>query len=281
MIYISTSCIRASKIDEAVKKLVSHSFTNIELSGGTSYNKNILPSLKSLKEEFNVNFMVHNYFPPPQEHFVLNMASLNDDIYSKSMEHYKRAIELSAELGAKAYGMHAGFFINIGTDQLGKRIRKSELFDREQAIERFCAGFNELKQFSGEIALYLENNVFSDANSQEYQEAIPFMLTSYADYIELKEMIDFNLLLDVAHLKVSAHTLGLDFGDELAKMSKHSDYWHLSDNNQLADENKSIGSNFLTTLKELPTRPKQATIEVYEGIESIANNYSAINETLF
>jgi len=235
----------------------------------------------SLKDEFDLNFIVHNYFPPPKEHFVLNMASLNDDVYSKSIEHYKRAIDLSAELGADSYGMHAGFFINITTDQLGKRIRKSELFDKQEAMERFCEGFSELKTFSGDLSLYIENNVFSYDNSQEYSESTPLMMTCYAEYQELKSMIDFKLLLDVAHLKVSAHTLGLDFDKELAEMSKHSDYWHLSDNNQLADENRTIGDDLIIKLKQLPDRPKKATIEVYEEIDIVANNYFAINETLF
>ena len=40
------------------------------------------------------------------------------------------------------------------------------------------------------------------------------MMTNYNDYKSLKEKIDFNLLLDVAHLKVSAKTLGLNWRDE-------------------------------------------------------------------
>ncbi len=281
MIYTSTSCIKTKKIEQAIDTLVSHGITNIELSGGTEYNKDILSRLKSMKSDLGLNFIVHNYFPPPKDHFVLNMASLNDDVYSKSIEHYKRAIELSAELGADSYGMHAGFFINITTDQLGKRIRKSELFNKQEATERFCEGFNELKAFSEEVSLYLENNVFSFENSQEYSESVPLMMTCYEEYRELRGMIDFKLLLDVAHLKVSAHTLGLDFEYELAQMSKYSDYWHLSDNNQLADENNSLENDLIMKLKQLPDRPKKATIEVYEDIDVVTKNYYKVNEILF
>ena len=281
MIYTSSCCVKTNKLEKAVEQLVLNGMTNIELSGGTEYNKNIIATLKSLQKTFNVNFIAHNYFPPPKEHFVLNMASLNDNVYSRSLEHYKRAIDLSAELGAKSYGMHAGFFINIATDQLGKRIRKSELYNKEQATERFCNGFNELKKFSGEVELYIENNVFSYENSQEYSESTPFMMTCYSEYLQLKDMIEFKLLLDVAHLKVSANTLGLDFDNELAQMAKYSDYWHLSDNNHLADENKSMKDELIMKLKRLPNRPKQVTIEVYEDIEVVASSYLAVEKALF
>ena len=37
------------------------------------------------------------------------------------------------------------------------------------------------------------------------------MLTSYREYAELKELIDFKLLLDLGHLKVSALSLGAEW----------------------------------------------------------------------
>lgn len=280
MIYTSTSCIKTRNISDAVGQLVAHGIKNIELSGGTEYDPEILNKLKSLKDEFDINFMVHNYFPPPREAFVLNLASLNDDVYSKSLEHFKKAIDMSIELGADAYGMHAGFYINITTDQLGKRIRNSQLFDKQESMDRFCCGFNELKSFAGDISLYLENNVFSYENAQEYQESVPLMMTCYSEYLDLKKLIDFNLLLDVAHLKVSAHTLGLDFNSELTHMANHSDYWHLSDNNNLADQNNSISEEFLLQLAGLPNQPKKATIEVYDDIDVVVKNYSNVCEII-
>jgi hypothetical protein len=96
----------------------------------------------------------------------------------------------------------------------------------------------------------------------------------------LKKLIDFNLLLDVAHLKVSAHTLGLDFNSELTHMANYSDYWHLSDNNNLADQNNSISEEFLLQLAGLPNQPKKATIEVYDDIDVVVKNYSNVCEII-
>lgn len=281
MIYVSSSCIKTKNLEEAIESLVSEGIVNIELSGGTKYDENIINTLVRLKDAHKLKLMAHNYFPPPKEDFVLNLASLNDDIYNRSMEHYKKAIEVSMAVGSTSFGMHAGFYINIATDQLGKRIRKSELFDKKKAKARFCKGFEELKTLAKGIDLYIENNVFSDANFQEYPESNPFMLTCYEEYEELKEMLDFNLLLDVAHLKVSSKTLGLNFKTELKNMSKESDYWHLSDNNNLADENKGFDKELLESLEALTTRPKQATIEVYEDISIVSKSCKEIQGILF
>ena len=40
--------------------------------------------LLELKDKYNLNYQCHNYFPPPQQDFVLNLASLNDDTFNKN-----------------------------------------------------------------------------------------------------------------------------------------------------------------------------------------------------
>ena len=98
MIYVSTSCVKSKKIIDSVLKLAQSGFKNIELSGGTEYYDNFENDLINLKKEFDLNYLIHNYFPPPLEHFVLNLASTDKDIYEKSLSHYKRAIQLAEKL---------------------------------------------------------------------------------------------------------------------------------------------------------------------------------------
>ena len=98
MIYISSSCVKHIKIKDAVQDLVNNGFKNIELSGGTEYYNGFEDDLLELKNKYNLNYICHNYFPPPKEHFVLNLASLDDEIYNKTFEHLKNAIELSKKL---------------------------------------------------------------------------------------------------------------------------------------------------------------------------------------
>ena len=65
MIYISTSCVKNNSIKKSIKQIVDFGYTNIELSGGTDYYPEIVDDLVSLKDKYNLNFICHNYFPPP------------------------------------------------------------------------------------------------------------------------------------------------------------------------------------------------------------------------
>ena len=93
MIYVSSSCVKHNKIKDSVQDLVNNGFRNIELSGGTEYYDGFIDDLIALKKEYSLNYMCHNYFPPPKEPFILNLASLDDDIYARSLNHFKKTIK--------------------------------------------------------------------------------------------------------------------------------------------------------------------------------------------
>ncbi len=282
MIYISSSCVKHKKIKDSVQELVDNGFKNIELSGGTEYYDGFEDDLLELKEQYNLNYMCHNYFPPPKEHFVLNLASLNDDIYEKTFTHLVKAIELSKKLGTKKFGFHAGFYINIEVKEIGKKLTKSNLANINESITKFCIGYKKLKAIADNVNLYLENNVYSSTNYDTYNGEIIAMLLSYQDNIELKNKIDFNQLLDVAHLKVSSKTLGLDFEDELKKMIAVSDYIHISDNDALHDLNHKLQeeSTLVNLLKKQNLKNKDFTLEIYDDMDAIKETYKILQEVI-
>ena len=90
------------------------------------------------------------------------------------------------------------------------------------------------------------------------------------------------MLVDVAHLKVSCKTLGLDFASELKFLMAKTDYIHLSDNNGLSDRNRPIfqNSKMCGELKKHLKKINTYTIEVYGEIQEINKTYSLINELL-
>ncbi|MCT7487123.1 sugar phosphate isomerase/epimerase [Aliarcobacter cryaerophilus] len=282
MIYVSSSCVKHKKIKDSVEELARNGFQNIELSGGTEYYGDFEDDLLELKEKYNLKYICHNYFPPPKEHLVLNLASLNDEIYKKTFEHLRQAIELSKSLGAKKFGFHAGFFIDIKVSEIGKKISKNNLFDKERSTQRFCDGFKELQNIAGDLKLYIENNVFSSTNAKTYENENLFMLTNSMEYKELKEMIDFNLLLDIAHLKVSTKTLGLNFEEELSNMINQSDYIHISDNDALHDLNNKLqeNSSLVELLKRQDLKNKDYTLEIYDGMDAIKETYKILQEVI-
>jgi len=282
MIYISTSCVKHRKIKDSIEELASNGFKNIELSGGTEYYENFEHDLLELKEKYSLNYRCHNYFPPPKRPFVLNLASLNDEIFQMSFDHLEKAISLSNRLGADKFAFHSGFFIDIRLSEIGKKLSRDKLFDKEESLERFCNAYDIIKRKAKNVSLFIENNVFSKTNADTYDGKNPFMMTNFDEYKSLKEKINFNLLLDVAHLKVSAKTLGLDWKEEFENMMRVSNYIHVSDNDGFHDLNNQLtkSSSLLSMLKRSDTKNKDFTLEVYDGISAIKRSYGVLSEAV-
>jgi sugar phosphate isomerase/epimerase len=235
-----------------------------------------------LRDKYNLNYLVHNYFPPPKQNFVLNLASLDDIIYEESIQHLFQSIRLCRKIGSSQFGFHAGFFVDLDTNEIGKVIQKKHIENRELSIQRFCEAFKKLQDESRGIDLYLENHIYSYSNFRVFGDQAPFMLLTYKDYIELRQRINFKLLLDLAHLKVSVNTLELNHDDEFEKMMNASDYLHISENNGKQDQNMALDleSDMISILKEWDIKEKTITLEIYNDMETIIRSRNILDSII-
>ncbi len=278
-IYISSACIPERDLAKNLHHFKSLGYNYIELTGGINFEHKIFEQIEYLEKSFSTNIQLHNYSPPPERSFVLNLASLNEETFNRSFNHVKSSIEFTKKARFRKYAVHAGFYIPIQSNELGKLIKKRELYNKGECKDKFVNAINELYKIESE-ALYIENNVVSGANFQEYGEN-PFMLTCAEEYFELKERIPrLKLLLDLAHLKVSCNSLGLSFKDEVFKLINETDYIHISDNDGLADTNQGLveGSEMYDILRTLDLSAKTITLEVYSGIDDLERTYQLISK---
>ena len=279
MIYISSSCLKNTKINQSVEQLAIEGFKNIELSGGTNLYEGYIDDLLELKDKYNLKYLLHNYFPPPKEPFMLNIASLNNELFEKSIEHCLNALQVCKILGSRKYGIHAGFLIDFAPSEAGKKIQLKKVNDRAVAIDRIAQAWIKITEEAGNaIDLYIENNVLSKTNHDTYKGDNPFLLTDHKTYLELLEKVDFKILLDLAHLKVSCHTLGLNFFDQSNELIKNTDYLHVSGNNGLSDQNYGIknDSSIIEFLENKDLSNMTLTLEVYSGLEDIKSSYERL-----
>ncbi len=279
MIYISSACSKQKFINHAIIELVENGFKNIELTGGTQYYSNYEKDLLKLKAKYGLNFLVHNYFPPSEKPFILNLASLDKTIYENSLKHLKKALDLTRLFGGNKFGFHAGFFVDRPVEELGKKFGRSDLYDRGKALQNFINGFHFLKDEFKDISLYIENNCYSASNYKVYGTKTPFMLLNFKEYRDLRKKIDFKLLLDVGHLLVSASTSGADYKKEFQNMFEVSDYIHISGNDFMHDENLGLveKSKLVENLKNCNWENKTVTLEVYESLDALIDTYSIVS----
>jgi sugar phosphate isomerase/epimerase len=262
-IYISTGGNKFKTAKESVLEFSKAGINSIELSGGL-FSKNLIPDLIKVKDLFK--FQIHNYFPPQKIPFVINLASLNKDIESRSLNHVRDSIILAKNIGATHYSFHAGFLLDPKPEKLGKKIDKIEIFDRQLAKEKFFKNVKIISEVAKEnnIQILVENNVVSYENLKSF-DLNPFLIS---DPQETKEFLNYfnktevNILLDVAHLKVSANSLDFKLEDYFEVCKGRVGGYHLSDNDGLRDSNQPFNKNtwFWSFIDK---KVKYYTIEVY------------------
>ncbi len=283
MIYYSTGGFSKVTAIESVNLLSKIGVKNFELSGGVHFFS-IKEKLENLKTKLNCNFAVHNYFPPPEIPFVLNLASLDANVRSKSIAHCKESIKLAAILNSHFYSVHAGFLLDPKPSQLGKKFTNEQLANRHQSMEIFLETLKMLSEYAREfkINLMIENNVLSKNNAETFQDN-PFLMADLEETIYIMDNTSDNvhLLVDVAHLKVSANSLKFDPVEYLAKTQKYTRGYHLSDNDGTSDSNKEFHKDawFWDHIKK---DLKYYSIEVYtDDTKKIINQIKLAEDKIY
>lgn len=283
MIYLSSSCIRKSNIAEVVTLYGERGIKNIELSGGTYFYEGIEDDLRALSGKYDLTYACHAYFPPPREPFVVNLASCNDKIYRQSIEHYEKCIRMLKRIDCKFLSVHAGFMVEVGANEIGRKLSSGIVYEEDSAYERFCNAYEHiLKECTKNgIELYLENNVLSAENYEEFEYHNYLMMTDYSSILKMREKLDFNLLLDLGHLHVSAQTLRRDFRDECSRLKKYVKWIHISENNGISDEHKPLkaGSEILEEFHKVYVQGLNVTLETIGNIEDILESMKLIKRT--
>ena len=171
------------------------------------------------------------------------------------------------------------FFMDRPVDEIGKKFGKSNLYDKEKALENFIDGFHMLKNEFNDINLYIENNCYSESNYMVYGNNAPFMLLTVHDFTELRKRIDFALLMDIGHLMVSANTFHLDFKKEFQDMFEASDYIHISNNDRRHDQNMGLTceSKLFKILNDYQWENKTVTLEIYDGFKALNKTYEIVS----
>lgn len=263
MIYVSTGGFRTLTPQSIIHKFKKQGIKFIELSGGKYVSHKTI--IRYLKKKNDINFSLHNYFPVPKKKFVINLASVDKDIFNKTFSHIKKSINISNQLKSKYFGFHAGFLFNPNIKDLGKKFARVKLQNRKKSIKLFLNRVNLLAKEAKKknVKILIENNVITKENFKRFNQD-PLLLTHPKEIIEFFKKCDKNvgLLLDVGHLKVSAKTYGFDLLKAHEKLKPFIEGYHLSDNDGLRDSNRLFAKKswFYNKLKK---DVEYISIEVY------------------
>jgi sugar phosphate isomerase/epimerase len=256
-IYVSTTSFQTHHLPEIFALCAADGIDAVELSVAKSWNLDLLR-----RESARRPLLVHNYFPPPAEPFLLNLASQDPANLQRSLDHCFRAIDLSAEFGAPIYAAHGGFGADLGPALLGRPEAQAVLL-----AESFAPSdriFTTLVESSRALCAYgrergvrflIENNVLSPRNGVHGRRLIP--MAHPDELLSLAQAVgdpDFGFLIDVGHANVSANALRFDRDEMITRLAPHIAAFHLSDNDSIYDQNRPFGRDawFMRHLKAFP-----------------------------
>ncbi len=240
-IFVSSSALKARTVAAAVEECERRGLTRLELTSSFPYYEGIRQDVIGARQR-GIRLLIHNYFPPPQHGFVINLASGNPEIRGRSIEHCRASLALSAEIGAPLFSVHAGFSVDPRPSDLGGRLTIGGRRTRADTARVFFDTVSTLCDTAKTLGvqLLIENNVLSPRNLVEGRNELLLGVTA-EDFHELFEAVNspsLGMLLDVAHLKVSAQTLGVDRRQTLEEVRPYVRALHLSDNDGTTDNNQ-------------------------------------------
>lgn len=276
-IYCSTGGFEDKPFYEVANSFLKLGIKQVELSSG-SLVAGVPEKLISLSRE--IDLMLHNYFPPPKNPFVLNLASKDVQISKRTMEFFQKAIQLSASIGAKYYGVHAGFLTDISVLEIGKTINAKSILGRDEGMEIFISNITILDKFAVNhgVVLLVENNVLSKKNFID-NTTNPLLLTSPEEINLFFQSVSkrVRLLLDFGHLKVSSKTLGFDLNSAVSDIQKWVGGYHMSENHGELDDHLNFDSS-AWFLSHLDATVDFATLEIKNSSpEEILGTWKMVN----
>ena len=256
-LYISTNCFETPNLRAILSACEQHGIEGLELSAVEGWDPSLIGSTSH-----PARYLVHNYFPPADPAFVLNLASNDPSILERSRAHCRAALDLSARVGAPIYAVHGGYTADIAPEVLGHPERVAALqpdgfVDYETAYDILVESVRELSAYGRErgVHLLVENHVVSRAGGTAARRLLLMVEAS-----ELTALAgdagdaSVGVLVDVGHLKVSAATLGFDPHEFLDALAPLVGAFHLSDNDGVVDDHRPFDHHawFLPRLEDFP-----------------------------
>lgn len=256
-VYISTGAFKTRELRPILETCLHNGIHHLELSSGTRFEEGMLDIVLQYHRR-PTQYLVHNYFPPNRDPFVLNLASTNEYTLQRSRDHCRTAIALAAELGAPYYSVHAGAAMHARPEDLGRPQTHLIHKDVQKAYETFVDSVALLSRYAASkgLRLLVENHVVAPFNLIDGENRFLFASTAEDILRFLTDIGDsaLGILLDVGHLKVTAASLGFDPCELVDQVAPYVRAFHLSDNDGRSDQNLSFGRDawFMNLLPDFP-----------------------------
>ena len=237
--YYSTSCLSERYSFSQVLDIYSESgIKNVEL--GVCNEPDI--DLNILKN-YDFNYIVHHYFPPPKNPFIINLASQNEQIRDKSVVQIIKSIDFCTDFGINLFSFHAGFRIDPEVN-FKFAPDPDNIPDYETSFNTFKESVLEIvdhaERSGSGVKVAIENNVIQEHNLVDGENKLLLMCELWEFERLFNEIRSDNLgiLLDLGHLKINSNILNFDADEFISRLRNKTFAVHLHENNGRVDQHR-------------------------------------------
>ena len=236
--YVSTSCL-SSKYDfsQMLDIYTKSGIKNVELGICKDSTLDVTKILK----KYTFNYIVHHYFPPPKEPFIVNLASQDKQIHGKSMDQMKNSIDFCTDFDINFFSFHAGFRVD---PDINLKFSFNNIPEYENSFNIFKESVVKIVDYAERrsVKIAIENNVLSEYNLVDGRNKLLLMCESWEFERLFNEIRSNNLgvLLDIGHLKVTSNLLKFDAEEFIDKLKDKTFAVHVSENNGRIDEHRCL-----------------------------------------
>lgn len=283
--YLSSSCFRMQPLADVVRACGARGVRNIELSAPHPHQPvgAIVRELDGFRAE-GYRFCLHNYFPPPERSFVLNLAAATPDERAKCHALIDGARRIATAVGSPVYGLHAGYLARATETETGAFAFADTDDPYDEALDRAVAFVNAIAPaFAAAGVTLLLENLFP---ARKRRHSL-FCTLAEIDEFMARVPESVGLLLDLGHLNVAANLLRFDrarFLDQLLdRFADRLGEIHISENDGEKDDHLPLrpGSWQLGALADIRRAGPAGRVHCLEArnatLDELVANLSAID----
>lgn len=242
-IYLSTTFAQdntpISKVLHFCKK---NNINNVELGSNHKFEKNYYKICK----KYNLNYLVHNYFPIPKKSFVVNIASLDKNIRKKSILHVKKCIRFTKSINSKLYTFHPGFVEDPISSN--KNSKNYDFVWSKLKKNNYQKVFKQMMISLKEISLYAKQKSVKVAIETEgsFKKKDLLVMQRPKEFIKLFKHFkpeDLGINLNIGHLNLASKAFGFSKLNFVKLLRDYIVAIEISHNNGFEDQHLPIKKN--------------------------------------
>ncbi|MDB4668879.1 sugar phosphate isomerase/epimerase [bacterium] len=236
-ICLSTTFIKDGEpLGIALDKCIKAKVGTVELGSNHCHQSNY-----NFISEYPLKYLVHNYFPIPEHPFVLNIASINNELRDKSINHIKKAIDFCYEHSAKLYTLHPGFLTD--PDGSNKTDKNYDFVWNENKLHyaNYNSAIKNMYTSLDIIINYAKKNRIKIAIETEgsFKKNKHLLMQKPEEFEIFKQNYrpsDIGINLNIGHLNLAANAFNFDRISFVKSIQEYILAMELSHNNGIEDQ---------------------------------------------